>query len=124
MLLFIRGKSPRPRHEIKFPPQGVARQTHKMLISKTVLSGLALGASFVGVSGQQNSSRWPLHDNGLTDTVEWWVQSNCEFKAVGLALTPWLYRDHYSFLINGQRHFVFSGEVCPPNPLHSVYSIH
>ncbi|KAB8201123.1 putative beta-galactosidase B [Aspergillus parasiticus] len=60
-----------------------------MLISKTVLSGLALGASFVGVSAQQNSTRWPLHDNGLTDTVEW---------------------DHYSFLINGQRHFVFSGE--------------
>ncbi|KAB8231913.1 glycoside hydrolase family 35 protein [Aspergillus alliaceus] len=60
-----------------------------MLISKTLLGGIALGASVVGVSSAQNSTRWPLHDNGLTDIVEW---------------------DRYSFLINGQRHFVFSGE--------------
>ncbi|KAE8351357.1 putative beta-galactosidase B [Aspergillus coremiiformis] len=60
-----------------------------MLISKTLLGGIVLGASFVGVYSQQNPTQWPLHDNGLTDLVEW---------------------DHYSFLINGQRHFVFSGE--------------
>ncbi|KAF7595028.1 hypothetical protein BBP40_007629 [Aspergillus hancockii] len=60
-----------------------------MLFSKTLLGGLALGASFAGVSGQQNSSNWPVHDNGLTDLVEW---------------------DHYSFYVHGQRLFVFSGE--------------
>ncbi|KAI0170069.1 putative beta-galactosidase B [Pestalotiopsis sp. NC0098] len=39
--------------------------------------------------GQGNSTDWPLHDDGLTDLVEW---------------------DHYSFHVNGQRLFVFSGE--------------
>ncbi|ORY67007.1 putative beta-galactosidase B [Pseudomassariella vexata] len=42
------------------------------------------------VLGQSNTTtEWPLHDNGLTDLVEW---------------------DHYSILINGERLFVFSGE--------------
>ncbi|KAI1271601.1 glycoside hydrolase superfamily [Xylaria sp. FL0933] len=43
----------------------------------------------LGVTSQGNSTDWPVHDNGLTDLVEW---------------------DHYSFLINGQRLFIFSGE--------------
>ncbi|KAH6645415.1 putative beta-galactosidase B [Truncatella angustata] len=51
------------------------------------LCGLA--SSFVAVLGQGNSTDWPLHENGLTDLVEW---------------------DHYSFHVNGQRLFVFSGE--------------
>ncbi|KAE8148489.1 putative beta-galactosidase B [Aspergillus avenaceus] len=60
-----------------------------MLLSKTLLTGLALGASFVGAADRKNATNWPLHDNGLTDIVEW---------------------DHYSFWVNGQRLFVFSGE--------------
>ncbi|KAF3761817.1 family 35 glycoside hydrolase [Cryphonectria parasitica EP155] len=36
-----------------------------------------------------NATEWPLHDDGLTDLVEW---------------------DHYSFKINGERLFIFSGE--------------
>lgn len=35
------------------------------------------------------ATQWPLHNNGLTTLVEW---------------------DHYSFKVNGQRLFVFSGE--------------
>ncbi|KAL1852466.1 hypothetical protein Daus18300_012147 [Diaporthe australafricana] len=38
---------------------------------------------------QQNATEWPLHNDGLTTLVEW---------------------DHYSFHVNGQRLFVFSGE--------------
>ncbi|KAF9887419.1 hypothetical protein FE257_010274 [Aspergillus nanangensis] len=37
----------------------------------------------------QTDSQWPLHDNGLNEVVQW---------------------DHYSFQINGQRIFIFSGE--------------
>ncbi|KAF2970435.1 hypothetical protein GQX73_g3105 [Xylaria multiplex] len=47
-----------------------------------------LGVSTLGL-GASNSTDWPLHDNGLTDLVKW---------------------DHYSFHINGQRLFIFSGE--------------
>ncbi|KAI1856434.1 hypothetical protein JX265_011681 [Neoarthrinium moseri] len=51
------------------------------------LCGLA--STFTAVLGQGNSTDWPLHENGLTDLVQW---------------------DHYSFHVNGQRLFVFSGE--------------
>ncbi|KAH9892198.1 beta-galactosidase B [Xylariomycetidae sp. FL2044] len=44
---------------------------------------------FVGHIAAQELNDWPLHDDGLTDLVQW---------------------DHYSFYINGQRLFVFSGE--------------
>ncbi|KAI0528338.1 beta-galactosidase, domain 2-domain-containing protein [Xylaria digitata] len=47
-----------------------------------------LGVSALGL-GASNLADWPLHDNGLTDLVKW---------------------DHYSFHINGQRLFIFSGE--------------
>jgi hypothetical protein len=38
-----------------------------------------------------HETQWPLRSNGLTDLVEW---------------------DHYSFKINGERLFIWSGEVC------------
>jgi hypothetical protein len=38
----------------------------------------------------QNLTQWPLHDDGLNNVVQW---------------------DHYSFMINGKRLFVFSGEI-------------
>ncbi len=39
-----------------------------------------------------DSSPWPVHDNGLQQLIQW---------------------DHYSLLINGERVFMFSGEVHP-----------
>ena len=49
-----------------------------------------LGTGIVHVNGQNSTSPdWPIHDNGLSDIVQW---------------------DHYSFLINGKRVFLFSGE--------------
>ncbi|KAF2470813.1 uncharacterized protein BDR25DRAFT_261998 [Lindgomyces ingoldianus] len=45
----------------------------------------------VQVDAQYTSpTKWPLHDNSLNEVVQW---------------------DHYSFKINGQRLFVFSGEL-------------
>jgi hypothetical protein len=35
-------------------------------------------------------TQWPLRSNGVTDLVEW---------------------DHYSFKVNGERLFIWSGEV-------------
>ncbi|KAF2639380.1 hypothetical protein P280DRAFT_454697 [Massarina eburnea CBS 473.64] len=58
-------------------------------LSWLTLSNLLLGLG--GVVAQGNgSNQWPLHDNGLNDIVQW---------------------DHYSFKINGERLFVFSGEI-------------
>ncbi|OAK98171.1 hypothetical protein IQ06DRAFT_327640 [Phaeosphaeriaceae sp. SRC1lsM3a] len=58
------------------------------------LSALSLVATIPNGAGvyAQNSSvgRWPLHDNGLNQVVQW---------------------DHYSFKVNGKRLFVFSGEI-------------
>ncbi|KAI0108986.1 glycoside hydrolase family 35 protein [Nemania sp. FL0031] len=56
---------------------------------KHVLGLLGLLALGFGVTAQSNTTDWPVHDNGLTDVVQW---------------------DHYSFYVNGQRLFVFSGE--------------
>ncbi|KAJ8121467.1 hypothetical protein ONZ43_g2084 [Nemania bipapillata] len=50
---------------------------------------LGLSTLGLGVAAQSNTTEWPIHDNGLTKIVEW---------------------DHYSFYVNGQRLFVFSGE--------------
>jgi len=36
------------------------------------------------------ANQWPLHDNGLNKVVQW---------------------DHYSYMINGERLFLFGGEV-------------
>ncbi|KAJ7232006.1 glycoside hydrolase superfamily [Mycena rebaudengoi] len=41
---------------------------------------------------QSNSTQWPVHDDGFTDRLKW---------------------DHYSFMIDGQRTFVWSGEFHP-----------
>ncbi|KAI0121127.1 beta-galactosidase B [Xylariales sp. AK1849] len=60
-----------------------------MVCLRKLIALCGLASSFVAVLGQGNSTDWPLHDDGLTDVVEW---------------------DHYSFHIDGQRLFVFSGE--------------
>ncbi|KAI0861136.1 glycoside hydrolase superfamily [Xylaria cubensis] len=56
---------------------------------KQVLGLLGISTLGLGVAAQNSSVDWPIHDNGLTDLVKW---------------------DHYSFLVNGQRLFIFSGE--------------
>ncbi|KAI1752742.1 glycoside hydrolase superfamily [Xylaria castorea] len=56
---------------------------------KQVLGLLGISTLGLGVAAQNSSDNWPVHDNGLTDLVKW---------------------DHYSFYVNGQRLFVFSGE--------------
>lgn len=61
------------------------------LVLISVLSSLANLPNGFGVSAQNNTiGAWPLHDNGLSDVVQW---------------------DHYSFKVNGKRLFVFSGEI-------------
>ncbi|KAK6821046.1 family 35 glycosyl hydrolase [Apiospora arundinis] len=50
---------------------------------------LGVAASLVSVLGQDTITDWPVHNNGLNKVVEW---------------------DHHSFMINGERLFVFSGE--------------
>ncbi|KAM7200018.1 family 35 glycosyl hydrolase [Rhypophila sp. PSN 637] len=61
------------------------------MVSMMRILGLILPAvAAIGVAAQgQQSSQWPLHDNGLNKVVEW---------------------DHYSYFVNGERLFVFSGE--------------
>ncbi|KAH2985959.1 beta galactosidase [Aspergillus fumigatus Z5] len=44
---------------------------------------------FSTAAQNQSETEWPLHDNGLSKVVQW---------------------DHYSFQVNGQRIFIFSGE--------------
>ncbi|RWA13128.1 hypothetical protein EKO27_g1979 [Xylaria grammica] len=56
---------------------------------KHILGLLGVSTLGLGAAAQSNSTDWPIHDNGLTDLVKW---------------------DHYSFHINGQRLFIFSGE--------------
>ncbi|KAI0158312.1 glycoside hydrolase family 35 protein [Xylariaceae sp. FL1272] len=61
-----------------------------MLVSKQIL--LLVGVVLLGIgtrAAHHDSAVWPVHTDGLTDLVEW---------------------DHYSFSINGERLFVFSGE--------------
>ncbi|KAL4735663.1 glycoside hydrolase superfamily [Aspergillus similis] len=49
-----------------------------------------LGSFHVLTAAQNNTqTEWPIHDNGLSKVVQW---------------------DHYSFYVNGQRIFLFSGE--------------
>ncbi|KAH8682618.1 putative beta-galactosidase B [Xylariales sp. PMI_506] len=58
-------------------------------IKKIAAALCSLAPLLVTVLGQTNTTDWPLHSDGLNDVVEW---------------------DHYSFLLNGERLFVFSGE--------------
>ncbi|KAK3315775.1 beta-galactosidase B [Apodospora peruviana] len=60
-----------------------------MVSAKHLLSAITLTALAAVDVAQGENDQWPLHSNGLTRTVEW---------------------DHYSFLVNGERLFVFSGE--------------
>ncbi|KAI1502465.1 beta-galactosidase B [Biscogniauxia marginata] len=60
-----------------------------MTVLKKLMCLLGITASISSVITQETSTDWPLHDNDLTDLVQW---------------------DHYSFHLNGQRLFVFSGE--------------
>ncbi|GAP88114.2 putative beta-galactosidase B [Rosellinia necatrix] len=60
-----------------------------MVGHKHILGLLGISALGFGVTAESNATDWPVHDNGLTNLVQW---------------------DHYSFHINGQRLFVFSGE--------------
>jgi hypothetical protein len=50
---------------------------------------LALPLALAALS-TAHEPQWPLRSNGLTDLVEW---------------------DHYSFKVNGERLFIWSGEV-------------
>ncbi|PSR79545.1 family 35 glycosyl hydrolase [Coniella lustricola] len=59
-----------------------------MLLSKTLALGWALAAGLCHAQ-ETNTTEWPVHTDGLTDLVEW---------------------DHYSFIVRGERLFVFSGE--------------
>jgi hypothetical protein len=65
----------------------------KMKISTGLLalSGLlaGLGAKLALAQGENPDQVWPIHDNGLNKVVQW---------------------DHFSYYVNGQRLFVFSGE--------------
>jgi hypothetical protein len=50
------------------------------------ISSLALASVWTTVLAQQ----WPIHDNGLNEAVEW---------------------DHYSLIVNGERLYMWSGEI-------------
>lgn len=56
-----------------------------------LIAGLGIILSFLSLSATADIevSQWPLHDDGFNKVVQW---------------------DHYSFQINGQRIFIFSGE--------------
>ncbi|KAI0400807.1 glycoside hydrolase superfamily [Xylaria palmicola] len=60
-----------------------------MVGSKHILGLLGISTLGLGATAPDYSTGWPVVDNGLTDLVQW---------------------DHYSFYINGERLFVFSGE--------------
>lgn len=65
-----------------------------MLVPTSTLA-VAVLATFVELTAAQDDnsfSSWPIKDSGYTDAVQW---------------------DHYSFLINGKRQFLFGGEMHP-----------
>lgn len=71
------------------------------------LGSLASIASLVQHSSAQ---KWPLHDNGLNQVVEWYDPQEprfCGYLSLGLQDD----RDHYSVKVNGERLFLWSGEV-------------
>ncbi|KAM0720179.1 hypothetical protein Q7P37_004315 [Cladosporium fusiforme] len=51
------------------------------------VSSFVLASAFTAAFGQQ---QWPVHDNGLNEAVQW---------------------DHYSLIVNGERLFMWSGEI-------------
>lgn len=51
----------------------------------------ALSASGTAIAQQQpQPQQWPLHSNNLSEAVQW---------------------DHYSLIVNGERLFMWSGEI-------------
>lgn len=62
-----------------------------LLKQASLLCGAAawLSANVFTPASAQNVTSWPLHNDGYNDVVEW---------------------DHYSYLVNGKRLYVFSGE--------------
>ena len=60
-------------------------------------------------SGQE---QWPLHNDGINSFVEWYVLQI--HIVMGMKPIEIFSRDHYSYIFNGQRLFVWSGEVCLP----------
>lgn len=51
------------------------------------VSNFVLASAFTTTFAQQ---QWPLHDNGLNEAVQW---------------------DHFSLIVNGERLFMWSGEI-------------
>lgn len=54
------------------------------------VSTFVLASAFASAFAQQQQQQWPLHDNGLNEAVQW---------------------DHYSLIVNGERLFMWSGEI-------------
>ncbi|KAK7914118.1 hypothetical protein PG985_011821 [Apiospora marii] len=91
------------------------------MVSLRGLSGLlGLAVSLVSVLGQDAITDWPVHDNGLNKVVEWYVRQTPTLTLPLCRLPPrhlhvciklMRRRDHHSFMINGERLFVFSGEL-------------
>ncbi|KAJ2896575.1 beta-galactosidase B-like protein [Zalerion maritima] len=72
----------------------VTRKKHGDMANmiSSILLSLIFAPLASWVVAQTDSDGWPLHDNGLTDLVQW---------------------DHFSYIINEERLFVFSGEFHP-----------
>lgn len=58
-----------------------------MLLQSLFAWALALGSC---IAQNSTNSTWPIHNNGLTTQIEW---------------------DHYSLIVNGERFFLWSGEL-------------
>lgn len=58
-----------------------------MRLQSLFASALTLGSC---VAQNSTNGTWPIHNNGLTTQIEW---------------------DHYSMIVNGQRFFLWSGEL-------------
>jgi hypothetical protein len=56
-----------------------------MRISSFALASIWTTGATLGLAQQ-----WPIHDNGLNEAVEW---------------------DHYSLIVNGERLYMWSGEI-------------
>jgi hypothetical protein len=79
-----------------------------MAVLKKLIKLLGLASLLATVASQEETTDWPLHNDGYTDLVEWCVSTvpECGCEPIGSHVC----RDHYSFIVNGQRLFVFSGE--------------
>lgn len=62
--------------------------------------------------------QWPLHDNELNKLVQWYAA--CRLLLMHANKVT---RDHYSYIIQGQRLVVWSGEVCSNNVFYHVMAL-